>query len=192
MCLFYFSLLKSFQDCWMLITTQIIGNKFLSLWKLKTKHGLARRMNWLYITLSDVKLPGINLKGVRMMVGANLAPVQSSASSNVDQGTFTLPHLPSKGTPIDPNHVNHLGGGGLKSPGASESEGVIRVGAEYQVNREWNSRDSLCFLTESPFQESRIDFFCFRRAEPPRRHRTFIEQESEKKDLSPIVWFQCK
>ena len=53
----------------------------------------------------------------------------------MDQGAFSLPHLPIKGTPIDPSHVNHVGGGGgLKSPGATESEGVIRVGAEYQVN----------------------------------------------------------
>ena len=77
-------------------------------------------------------------------MGANLAPVtqsstttssSSSASSSVDQGAFSLPHLSIKGTPIDPSHVNHVGGGGgLKSPGATESEGVIRVGAEYQVN----------------------------------------------------------
>ena len=72
------------------------------------------------------------------MVGANIVHVQSSPS--LERGAFSLPLIPSKGVPIDPSHANHLGGGGLKSPGASDSEGVIRVGAEYQVSFEDEDR----------------------------------------------------
>ena len=91
-----------------------------------------------------------------MMVGASPIPIQNPCS---DQASFTLPLVPSKHVPpIDPERLDRrencdgvsIGGGrsgdggescignsgisgSLKSPGKSDGEGVIRVGANYQV-----------------------------------------------------------